>query len=412
MTNKFNVIYQGSVLNRSGYGCWADEIATALIKYPLFNTIILQTGWGSCQARQVQGPNDDLIKSHIVNGKKQLAQPHIYIAHSLPHLANPQGSIFNINISAGLETDQLPDDWVDGLIINPNNNQATNIKSGVNHWDLNIVLSNFTKQTYLNSKIKPTKPIEVIPWGMDISIFKKDETSNANVEQLLSNITEDEAFLFIGQETNPNLFMDRKNIDNLIKDFSEAFKGKDKKPALILKTSGCNFSTYDRNTTIERIRAVKDMTLDNDVAIFLIHGELTDEELNALYNHKKVIAFITETRGEGAGGSIAQVSLVGKPIIAPNHSGYLDFIDNRSILIKGDLTEIPIEAQSKWFKKGFKWFEVNHEAMKTAMNDFFYNDRTVHIRNAESLAKENKTRLSLDTMQRNLYKILDKYLKH
>ena len=35
--------------------------------------------------------------------------------------------------------------------------------------------------------------------------------------------------------------------------------------------------------------------------VYLLHGDLTDEEMNQLYNHPKVKAHLTFTHGEGFG---------------------------------------------------------------------------------------------------------------
>ena len=48
----------------------------------------------------------------------------------------------------------------------------------------------------------------------------------------------------------------------------------------------------DRNEMMKKIRLVKDsMTGDKLPNVYLLHGDLTDEEMNQLYNHPKVKAF-------------------------------------------------------------------------------------------------------------------------
>ena len=396
MTNKkFNVIAEMPVMSRSGYGNWSDQLAKLLIEYPRFATIILPCMWGANTVRQTEAPGDELIKKHIPK-VKEIPAPHIYFNCTIPHLAQPQGTIWNCNFSAGLEVDKCPDAVMDG----------------VNQWDLNIVLSNFAKQNYLNSNIKPTKPIETLMWA-NPDVYRPTTIHDSKVDSIMDMIIEDEVFLMIGQNTSPHLFLDRKNISNLIKDFCTVFNGKDKKPALLLKTNGINTSNYDRDTTIDRLKSAKASIPGTDVSVYLLHGELTDIELNALYNHPKIICNVSETRGEGWGGPLAEGALSGKPTIATNFSGHLEFLPpDYFIPLEGKLEEIPEMAVSEYYEKGSRWFEVNHELAQKVFSEFYYNEpfRTLANQKAKELAVINAKKFNLEAMRRDLYKILDKYL--
>ena len=122
----------------------------------------------------------------------------------------------------------------------------------------------------------------------------------------------------------------------MIKTFITTFRNKSKSPALILKTSGATFSKIDEYEIIKKINSIReDSELPN---IYLLHGDLSEEEINILYNHKKVKAMITTTHGEGFGRPLLEFSLIGKPIIAPNWSGHLDFLKEKyTTLLPGEL---------------------------------------------------------------------------
>ena len=66
--------------------------------------------------------------------------------------------------------------------------------------------------------------------------------------------------------------------------------------------------------------------------IYLIHGDLSDQEMNLLYNHSKVKAMITFTKGEGFGRPLLEFGTTGKPIITPYYSGQVDFLQKDSII--------------------------------------------------------------------------------
>ncbi len=72
-------------------------------------------------------------------------------------------------------------------------------------------------------------------------------------------------------------------------------------PGLIIKTSAGNYSIMDRDSILDKIRQIEE-SVDGDLpSIYLLHGELSDEEINELYNHPKVKAHVSFTKGEGYG---------------------------------------------------------------------------------------------------------------
>lgn len=388
---KFNVLFKGPVINRSGYGYTADLLFHAFKSYPHFNLLCLPTPWGNCQLRTLIQPGDDLIKASIPKSIN-IQQPHIFIYLGLPHHEKPQGSIFNIGISAGVETSEAPDSMMIGL----------------NQWDLNLTCSEFTKQVYLNSKVKPTKPIEVVPWSFSNEFLKTG--SNSKIDEAFSKIPTTENFLVVGQITNGSVALDRKNIAKLIQTFCHTFKGRPHKPGLILKVNGVGFSKMDQYQTEDRLKEIKNTIPDNDVSISLLHGELNNDEMSAVYNNPKVIAHLSFSRGEGFGLPLLEASLSSKPIFAPNHSGHLDFLKDKFQPLTGSLVEIPEPAISEWFIKGSKWFEVDPAKASEQLLKFFYEDRTKAVNQAVELAAINLKQYTVDNFNHRIHKLLDKYL--
>ena len=106
------------------------------------------------------------------------------------------------------------------------------------------------------------------------------------------------------------------------------YKNKKKTPALILKSSIVNPSYVNRREIIKKLDAIKKSVdakrLPN---VYLLHGELTDEEINELYNHPKVKSMVSLTKGEGFGRPLLEFSLTNKPVIASGWSGQMDFLN-------------------------------------------------------------------------------------
>ena len=154
---------------------------------------------------------------------------------------------------------------------------------------------------------------------------------------------------------------DRKNIGLTIRAFYELFKNRPSPPALVLKTCIVNGSVMDKSEILRRINIIK-----NDIQnaktlpkVYLLHGALTDTEMNELYNHPKIKAMVSLTKGEGFGRPLLEFSAVDKPIIASNWSGQIDFLKGKfTALVGGKLDKIHkssvvknmIIPEAEWFR--------------------------------------------------------------
>ena len=120
----------------------------------------------------------------------------------------------------------------------------------------------------------------------------------------LDSIKESFAYLSVGHWMQGKWEKIEKILVLLVKAFYETFKNKSKQPALILKTSQTGASYMDRDTILKKIQLIKESVNSKNLPnIYLLHGEFTDEEMNRLYNHNKVKAMVSLTKGEGFGTS-------------------------------------------------------------------------------------------------------------
>ena len=60
--------------------------------------------------------------------------------------------------------------------------------------------------------------------------------------------------------------------------------------------------------------------------VYFLHGDLTDEEMHSLMNHKSINALVSLTHGEGFGLPIFEAAYSGLPVLATDWSGHLDFL--------------------------------------------------------------------------------------
>ena len=216
--------------------------------------------------------------------------------------------------------------------------------------------------------------------------------------------------MFVGHWLQGDLGADRKDVGMLIKVFSEVFKNKKKKPALILKTSGATFSKMDKTDLLKKINEIRNQLNGDLPNIYLVHGELEPKELNRLYNHPKVKAHVSFTHGEGFGRPLLEATLSGKPLLASGWSGHVDFLPAElANLLPGTLVNIPPSACNDWLIKEAQWFNVNYSVAAQKLEDIFDN-YIKYIPNAEKLRQQNSEKFTLEAGNKVFMDILDKNL--
>ena len=396
---------------RSGYGAHARDIVRALIKLDKYDIKIWSVKWGSTPLNALEkgNPNDDMIIERLLMEPTLPQQPEIHIHIVIPNEFKTFGK-YNIGITAGLECTAIPHKWVEGM----------------NQMDLNIVPSNFVKQSVtstsfdvmdeqtkqLKGRIKVEKPVEVLFEGTDTNIFKQTKEFSELFVKEMKNVKESFNFLYTGHWLQGKLGEDRKDTGMLLKVFLETFKDKKNAPGLIMKTSGAGFSVIDREDILKKIRdiqkTVKAKTLPS---VYLLHGDFTDDEMNELYNHPKVKAHVNITHGEGFGRPLLEASISGKPVIASNWSGHLDFLSKElAILVGGKLSQVPKSSFPKDMHiEGTEWFTVNYNEFSAVLREVHKNYKKYTL-NSLKLSKINKSLYSLDKMTKELGVILDKYV--
>ena len=406
------------VSSRSGYGAHARDLVRSFLDSNEYDIKITDVRWGECprNALDINNKNDKKIIDCIMRGGDLPKQPEIYIDIRIPNEFEKHGSQLNIGITAGTETDVVSQKWLEGcnkmdLVIVPSQHAASGFLKTV--YDKVQNLPNGQQQVV--DQIRLQKPIEVLFEGSDENIYKplkKDEIDSEFFDMLNEKVPEKFAFLSVGQWTQGGFGEDRKDLGRTIKVFYETFANKKKQPALILKTSGATYSILDREQCLSKINKVKDMfpkdwKLPN---VYLLHGDLSDTEMNYLYNHPKVKSFMSLTHGEGYGRPLQEATMTGLPVIAPNWSGHLDFIDSdKSMLISGELKQIP--KSMVWndiLIEQSKWFVGDERQFGQAMEFSFENQNKINKR-AKSLMDKNRSKFTLSKMSESLNSIMEKY---
>jgi len=404
-------VFQSPMWTRSGYGDLSLAIAKSLYRYDKFDLVLVPTKWGGCSRKYLADDLDDPMEKKLFEKiiKQPLTkQPEVFIQCSIPNEFQTPAK-YNIGITAGIETTLARQDWIEGL-----NRMNFNLATSKHSKDVFEDAVYQVQQNGQTSQLKLVKPIDTLFWGVDTNIFKKTDEISPTVDAELSQIPEEFCFLFVGQWTNNGIFGDRKDIGNLIRVFLETFSGfGDKpKPALIIKTSGAAICNMDKYDIISRVKAVRDAVRRNKLTdipnVYLLHGELTEKEMNSLYNHKKVKAMLNFTHGEGFGAPLLEFSTSGKPIIVSNWSGHLDFLNpDYCKLLDGEVAPLPPESVNEWLIKDSAWFTVNYiKASEVIRNVFYYYN--AYLDKSEKLRLENNEKFSIEAMDKKFHAFLDK----
>jgi hypothetical protein len=288
------------------------------------------------------------------------AHPDIWVQITVPNEFQPIGK-YNIGVTAGTEGDICPTDWI----------------AKINQMQVTIVPSEFTKtvftETAKRNNLTITTDIQVVP-----EYFDETQYNNKSVTTKvagLNEIRESEAFLSVGHWLQGQVGEDRKNISGMLHCFFNTFKNKKDAPALILKTSGATYSVTDRFEMQDRINQVASLFPGERLpSVYLLHGDLTTAEMNALYNHPKIKALISFTKAEGFGRPLLEFSSTSKPILAPHYSGQADFLKKDFICaLPGQLTPIHPTAQNEFLIGDAKWFTVDYGYASSMMKDVLKN---------------------------------------
>jgi glycosyltransferase involved in cell wall biosynthesis len=142
--------------------------------------------------------------------------------------------------------------------------------------------------------------------------------------------------------------------------------------------------------------------------IHLVHGNLRQDEIAALYHHRKIKAFAIATRGEGYGLPLIESAAAGLPVIATNWSGHLEFLNRDNFYpVDYELVDIPDEKiDNRIFMQGTRWADPKEESFIDQVNKVyhFYDE-------AKENSKKMKKEIVLNFNAAAINKKYDKVLK-
>ena len=390
----------------SGYGARARDVIKSIIELDKYEVQLLpqrwgHTSWGFCE----EHPEWEFLLKYVAPQTWNQSKPDIWMQITIPNEFQPVGK-YNIGCTAGIEATLCKIEWIEGL----------------NRMDMNWVSSNFAKEVFTSFRAQKTdpqtkqvveeiqlqKPIEVVFEGANLDIYKPLNSSDIEVINL-DQIKEEFCYLFVGHWMQGEFGHDRKNVGLLVKSFLETFKNKAKKPALILKASNGVASYMSREAILDKILKIKkSVNTKNLPNIYLLNGEFNDKEVNELYNHPKVKAMVSLTKGEGFGRPLLEFSLTNKPIMVSNWSGHVDFLNPEFVsLIPGTLENVHPSVANDWLIQEAQWFKPDAGHVGHYFKEIFENYKEYKVKGKRQ-GYHARTNFSFDKMKELVGEILDK----
>jgi hypothetical protein len=169
-------------------------------------------------------------------------------------------------------------------------------------------------------------------------------------------------------------------------------------------------SYIDREEILKRIKIIKKTVNSKDLPpIYLLHGEFSDSEMNELYNHPKVKAMVSLTKGEGFGRPLLEFSLVKKPILTTGWSGHTDFLNKDFVtMLEGKLTNVHSSAANQFLLSESLWFSPDQGQIGHYLKDIFENYKN-YIDGAKRQAYRSKNEFNWEKMKNSLSVMLNQH---
>lgn len=348
------VILRGPSMTQSGYGVHCRQVASWLLSRNDIDVKFQALPWGDTPwvlNKQAYGGLIDKITKNTVElsiDKKY----DVSFQLQLPNEWDSSIASYNVGMTAVVETDKCNPEWI----------------AACNKMDLVIVPSKHSADVLRNSGGLTTRLV-VVPESYCDAIA---EAPSQKIVERLPRFSTDFNFLIFGQITGDNPLNDRKNTFFTIKWLCEAFRD-DPSVGIVVKTNMGRNTPIDARRTKQLMQSlVKEVRRGDFPKIHLLHGDMGDDEVAALYKHNQIKSLVTLTRGEGYGLPILEAAASGLPVIATGWSGHTDFLESgKYISVSYDLKEVHgSRIDNKIFVKGSKWAEASEEDFKKKVIKF------------------------------------------
>lgn len=368
------VLLEAPILTNSGYGEHARLIYRALNDCEGIELFVNPLNWGQTSWSWEMTKERNQIDSHIQNFSELVENYHfaemklqfdLHILVGLPSEFSKKAP-YAICVTAGIETDRVHPKWLEKTlqqidkIIVPSNHA----KYGFDNTSYSM-LNQSTGETYI---LECNCPVVVVPYPV----------KNIKNKKINLNLKTNFNFLTVA------MLGPRKNLENTIKWFIEEFKDEEN-VGLILKTGSASNSVIDFERTQNHIKSVLEAIGESyKCSVYLVHGDMSEQQINSLYSVEKVKCLISISHGEGFGLPIFEAAYNQLPVVATNWSGHLDFLSipekgnnkRKSMFAEVDYSLAKIPDNVAWeniIEPNSEWAYPKEESFKNQIRNVYKN---------------------------------------
>ena len=300
------VLLTGPILTKSGYGEHARLIYRALTdadSRPNIDLYVEPLVWGKTGWLWEDTPERAQIDELIFRTSQYEGDYDVHIHVGILNELQPRAPR-TVCVTAGIETTKVPPRWLEVM----NEIDKVVVPSMHAKW----VFDNTVYKDEAGNKLKNNDENKVSIWPYTV-------LDQENKEPFELNLDTEFNFLTVAQ------LSPRKNVEFLLEGFIEEFR-EDPNIGLVMKLSFSSNSIMDYHITKSRLTNLLSQYGDRQCKIYLLHGDLTENQMMGLYSNEKINGYVTTTHGEGFGLPIFEAVQFDIPVIAPRFSGHLDFL--------------------------------------------------------------------------------------
>jgi len=362
------VLVRGPALTRTGYGEHCRFVLRALRQYSdHFDIYLIPVNWGHSnwiwEDDEEREWLDKIIKKTAIYSGNGGAYD-LSIQVTVPNEWQKMAPV-NVGITAGIETNRVAPVWL----------------QKVNEMDKVITISKHSKETLVNTiyegidsrtnqkaVLRCNKSVDIVHYPV-----KTFEKTGLNLK-----LKTDFNYLCVAQ------WGPRKNVSNLITWFVEEFFD-NPEVGLVCKLFAKGGSIIDKYHMRSAVENVLKKYPDRKCKVYLLHGDLTDQEMHSLYQHPKIKSYVSLSHGEGFGLPHFEAAYSGLPVIAPDWSGHLDFLympkkdkkkkaKLRPCFARVDYTLQPIPQEAVWegvLEKESMWCYPQQGSFKMRLREVY-----------------------------------------
>ncbi len=377
-----NVVYIGNFSGPSGYAVSTRGYLKILVDHPEINVQVLNNQWGA------HGEEPDNLDKYLIKNERDVPRDYIVLYHVEPG----EGHLGGIKKWLGIDAKKIIKNAKKTFAITAW--EPYGVPSGWKDFFGKYIDEIITFCDFQNENISTyiDKPTHTVPLLM---------TLPPNSPKTISD-----KFRILSMSQ----WSYRKGFDILIQAFLSEFFN-DTEVELTIKTFGRNGTLQEKEEIIKEIQQYKLNCARHGklpkCQIKLWYGGIPSSQINTLYNNTDL--YVSTTRGEGFGLTIAEALWKGKRVIVPDKGGYLDYIHKNNYFIKSRLETLRCANWSTNYSSDFKLvepdFEDTRSKLREAYNDF-KNNKQDWTNKQEKSAIFTRRHLSENKIKEKLEKII------